>query len=133
MYFNNELIQPFAKRIIWVYSKWQLDYDLITEQYSAIEFVQKWYDKLFSSISLEQQNILVLDNQIGVTSLSQSVADLFITISFHFNFFVINIMQNVNNQGKSQIIISNNSHFSVVLRNMQNASQCMYQGITDML
>ena len=33
-----QLIQPFAIRIIWVYSKWQLDDNMIRVQYFGIEF-----------------------------------------------------------------------------------------------
>ena len=35
---EEQLIQPFATRIIWVYSEWQPDYDMIREQYPGIEF-----------------------------------------------------------------------------------------------
>ena len=33
---EEQLIQPFATGIIWVYSEWQPDYDMIREQYAGI-------------------------------------------------------------------------------------------------
>ena len=35
---KEQLIQPFATRIVWVYSEWQPDYESIRERYSCIEF-----------------------------------------------------------------------------------------------
>ena len=70
-----------------------------------------------------QRNILVLDDQMGVASSSNSVADLFTKGSHHRNLTVIYLVQNVYNQGKSQRTISLNSHYSVVFRNSQDASQ----------
>ena len=134
---EEQLIQPFATRIIWVYSEWQPDYDMIREQYPSIEFEKGWRDEIFDSLSLEQRNILVLDDQMGVVSSSKSVADLFNRGSHHRNLTVIYLVQynnqgkirvyqgiiDVYNQGKSQRTISLYSHYSVVFRNGQDASQ----------
>ena len=35
---EEQLIQLFATWIIWVYSEWQPDYDMIRERYPSIEF-----------------------------------------------------------------------------------------------
>ena len=35
---EEQLIQPFVTRIIWVYSGWQPYYDIIRERYPGIEF-----------------------------------------------------------------------------------------------
>ena len=35
---EEQLIQPFATRIIWVFNEWQPDYDIIRERYPSIEF-----------------------------------------------------------------------------------------------
>ena len=37
---EEQLIQPFVTSIIWVYSKWQSNYDLIRKRYSGKEFVK---------------------------------------------------------------------------------------------
>ena len=35
---KKEVIQPFATRIIWVYSEWQPNYNMIRERYFGIKF-----------------------------------------------------------------------------------------------
>ena len=96
---------------------------MIRERYPGIEFEKGWRVEIFNSLSPEQRNILVLDDQIGVASSSTSVADLFTKGSHHRNLTVIYLVQNVYNQGKSQRTISLNSHYSVVFRNGRVASQ----------
>ena len=106
-----------------MYSEWQPDYDMIRERYPGIEFEKGWRHEIFDSLSPEQRNILVLDDQMGVASSSKSVADLFTRGSHHRNLTVIYLMQNVYNQGKSQWTISLNSHYSLEFRNGRDASQ----------
>ena len=64
---------------------WQLDYDMIHEQYPGIEFEKGWRDEIFDSLSPEQRNILVYDDQMGIASSITSVAYLFIKGSHHKN------------------------------------------------
>ena len=120
---EEQLIKQFATRIIWVYSEWQPDYHLIREQYFNMEFEKGWCDEIFDSLSPEQRNILVLDDQMGVASSSTSVDNVFTKGSHHINLTVIYLVQNVYNQSKSQRTISLNSHYSVVFRNGRDASQ----------
>ena len=74
---------------------------MIRERYLGIEFEKGWCDEIIDSLSPEQRNILVLDDQMGVASSSTSVADPFTKGSQHRNLTVIYLMQNVYNQGKS--------------------------------
>ena len=120
---EEQLIQLFATRIIWVFSEWQQDYDMIRGRYPGIEFEKGYRDDIFDSLSHKQRNILVLDNQMGVASSSSSVADLFTRGSHHRSLTVIYLVQNVHNHGKRQRTISLNSHYSVVFRNGRDASQ----------
>ena len=120
---KKQLIQPCATRIIWMLSEWQPDYDMISERYPGIEFEKRWRDEIFDLLSHEQRNILVLDDQMSVSSWISSVADLFTKGSHHRNLTVIYLVQNVYNQGKSQITIFLNLHYSVVFRNGRDASQ----------
>ena len=78
-----------------MFSEWQPDYDIIRERYPGIEFEKGWRDEIFDSLSQEQRNILVLDDQMGVASSSTSVADLFTKGSHHRNLTVIYLVQNV--------------------------------------
>ena len=73
---KKQLIKQFATCIIWVYSEWQPVYDLSRERFCSIKFEKSWRHKIFDSLSLEQQNILLLDYQIGVAGSNTSVADL---------------------------------------------------------
>ena len=93
---------------------------MIRERYPGIEFKKGWRNELFDSLSPEQRNILVLDDQMGVASSSTSVAEFFTKGSHQRNLFAIYLVQNVYNQGKSQ---RTNSHYSVVFRNGSDASQ----------
>ena len=74
---EQQLIQLFATRIIWGYSEWQLDYAIIRDLDPGIEGEKGWRDEIFNSLSLEQRNILISDNQMSVASSSQLVDILF--------------------------------------------------------
>ena len=41
---------------------------MIRERYTSMEFDKKWSDEIFDSLGLEQRNIFVLDDQMGVAS-----------------------------------------------------------------
>ena len=123
MILEEQLIHPFATRIIWVYSEWQPDYYMIRERYPNIEFENRWRDHIFDSLTPEQRNILVLDDQMAVASSSKSVADFFTKGSHHRNLTVIYLVQNVYNQGNSLRTILLNSNYNVVFRNGRNTSQ----------
>ena len=66
---EEQLIQPFATSIISMSCEWPPDYDMIRERYLGIEFEKRRY-KIFDLLSQEKLNILDLDDQIGVASLS---------------------------------------------------------------
>ena len=96
---------------------------MILERYPGIEFEKGWRHDIFDSLNPEQRNILVLDDQMGVVSSSNSVADFFTKGSKHRNLTVIYLVQNVYNQGSRQRTISLNSHYIVVFRNGRDALQ----------
>ena len=99
---EEHLIKPFVTRIISVYSKWQLDYHMIRERYLGIEFEKKWREKIFDSLSPEQRNILILDDQIGRSKFKLVCGRPINKIrSLHRNLTVIYLVQYVYNQGKS--------------------------------
>ena len=120
---ENQLIQPFANMIISIYSEWQPDYKNIHHLYPEIEFKHGWRDEIFDTLCPKQRNIIILDDQMGSASSSQTVADLFTKGSHHRNLTVIYLIQNVYNHGKSQPTILLNSQYSVVFRNGREASQ----------
>ena len=75
---------------------------MIRERYPGIEFEKGWRDDILDSLTPDQSNILVLDDQMGVASSSKSVSDFFTKGSYHRDLTVIYLVQNVYNQGKSQ-------------------------------
>ena len=96
---------------------------MIREWYPGIDFEKEWLDEIFDSLTPEQRNIMVLDDQMGVASSNTSVSELFTKGSHHRNLTVIYLVQNVYNKSKSQRTISLNSHYNLVYRNGRDASQ----------
>ena len=76
-----------------MFSEWQLDYDMIRERYTSIEFEKKWCDEIFDSLSSVQRNILVLYDKMGIASSSASMADLFTKGSHNKKLTVIYMVQ----------------------------------------
>ena len=66
---------------------------MICERYLGIEFEKGTRDEMFDSLSPEQRNILVLDDQMGDSSSSKSVADFFTMGSHYKNLTVIYLVQ----------------------------------------
>ena len=80
----------------------------------VLSFRIKWRDEIFDLYSLEQRNILILDDPMILASLSTSMTDLFTKESHYKNRTVIYLVKNVNNQGKIQRTISLNLQYSVI-------------------
>ena len=47
---EEQIVQPFPTRIIWVFSEWQPDYEQARALYPHSEFVQGWTDELYDSL-----------------------------------------------------------------------------------
>ena len=122
-YLEKQLVQPFPTQIIWVYSKWQPDYDQVRALYQQAEFIHGWHDELYVSIKPDERNLLILDYQMDEPGESNTLAKLFIKGSHHRNLTAIYLVQNVFNQARSQRTVSLNSHYNVVFRNKRDASQ----------
>ena len=114
---EEQLIQPFPTRIIWVYSEWQSDYEHVRVTFPHVEFVEGWREDLYASIRPEERNLLILDDQMDEAGNSKTLSKLFTKGSHHRNLTVIYLVQNVFNQSKSQRTVSLNSHYNVVFRN----------------
>ena len=56
---------------------------MIRKRYSGIDFEKELRDEIFNSLSSEQRNILVLDDQMCLASSSKLMADLFTKESHH--------------------------------------------------
>ena len=56
---EKQIIQPFANRIILVYSEWQPDYENIRHFYSEVEFEYGWRDEIFDTLCPKQRLLLL--------------------------------------------------------------------------
>ena len=83
---------------------------MIRERYPGIEFEKGWRDDIFDSLTPEQRNILVLDDQMGVTSSSKSLSDVFTKRSHQRNLTVIYLVKTckikVRAKGPSHLILT---------------------------
>ena len=59
---EEQLVQPFPTRIIWVFSEWQPDYEQARALYPHIEFVRGWFDELYESQRQDERNLLIRDD-----------------------------------------------------------------------
>ena len=120
---KERLIEPFPTRLIWVYGEWQEDYDLVKTTYIEIEFVQGYSNDIYGSLEPSDRNLLILDDKIGEASDTKSLANLFIKGSHHRNVTILDLEQNLFDQGKCSRTVSLNSQYIVVFRNLRDQSQ----------
>ena len=90
---EEQLIQPFLNRIIWVYSEWQSDYEHVRARFSHMKFVESSRTNKYKSINPDNCNILILDNQMDEIGDSKTLSILFTKISHDRYLTVINRMQ----------------------------------------
>ena len=69
---EEQLIQPFPTRIIWVYSECQPDYEHVSAIFLQVEFVEGWRDDLYPSIRPDERN-LILDDQMDEAGNSKTL------------------------------------------------------------
>ena len=124
---QHRLIEPFPRRIIWVYGEDQPDYYEAKLYHPNIEFIKGWREDLYDSISPDVTNLLIIDDQMSKASSSSSLTDLFAVGSHHKNMTILNLIQNVFNKGSSQRTVSLNCHYDVVFKNSRDINQfsCM--------
>jgi len=120
---EEQIIQPFPTRIIWVFGEWQPDYEMARALYPHIEFVHGWSDEVADSLRSDERNLIIIDDQMSEAGDSKSLCDLFTKGAHHRNLTVMYLVQNVYNKGRSQRTVSLNTHYNIVFRNERDASQ----------
>ena len=114
---KEQLIQPFASRIIVQYGEWQKAYDTLKTIYPyQIEFTKTFDEATYRSLKPEQRNIVVLDDQMLDGSDSAVIARLFVQGSHHRNLSVIFMLQNLYHPGKFIRDITRNTDYFVLFR-----------------
>ena len=122
---ENSLIQPSPSRIIYVYGEHQPDLSHLNKIYESIEFVKgmKKFLQLMPTISPNERNLVVLDDQMGQAGKLDEVSELFTKGSHHRNITMVYIVQNLFDKGKAHRTISLNSHYIVLFKNPRDQGQ----------
>jgi len=120
----DHLISPFPTRIIWIYSEWQNAYDLLRLKIPTIEFIKgPISEKLYESLSPNQRNMLVLDDQMLYGAKSKEIAKCFVQGSHHKNLSVFYLVQNIFDKGKDHRTVSLNSQYTIIFKNPRDNTQ----------
>lgn len=92
---KRQIINPWPKRIIWLYKRWQPLYDEIQEYIPAMEFIKGIPTALDqdSFLDITIPNMIILDDLMGIAGKDDRVTDLFCEGSHHRNLSVVLITQ----------------------------------------
>ena len=122
---NNQLyIQPPPTRVIYCYSRWQDNFDILKLSIPNIEFKIGLID--IDELSKEQNNLVILDDLMTESEKDNSILNLFTVDSHHKNISVILISQNLFSQGKYSRTISLNCQYLIILNNPRDKSQIYF-------
>ena len=80
-----QLIEPFPQRIIWVYSEWQKEYDRVLKLNPSTEIIHNWNELIYDNLSVEERNLLVIDDQMTEAHDCKTLVKLFTKGSHHRN------------------------------------------------
>ena len=122
---NNQLyIQPPPTRVIYCYSRWQDNFDILKLSIPNIEFKIGLID--IDELSKVQNNLVILDDLMTESEKDNSILNLFTVDSHHKNISVILISQNLFSQGKYSRTISLNCQYLIILNNPRDKSQIYF-------
>ena len=120
---EEQLVQQFPTRMIWVFSEWKPEYEQARAFYPQIEFVRGWSDKLYESLRQNENNLLIINDQMVDAGDRKTLSNLNTKKAHNKNLTVLYLVQNVYNNSKSQRTVSLKTHYNVVFRNERDASQ----------
>jgi hypothetical protein len=92
---KRQIIDPWPKRIIWLFKRWQPLYDEIQELIPSMEFIKGIPTALDqdSFLDITIPNMIILDDLMGIAGKDNRVTDLFCEGSHHRNLSVVLITQ----------------------------------------
>ena len=102
---EEQLVQPFPTRIIWVFSEWQPDYEQARALHPHIELVRGWSAVLYDSLRQDEKNLLIIDDQMTEAGDSKTLSNLFTKEAHYKNLTVLYLVQNVYNKSQCQTYI----------------------------
>jgi hypothetical protein len=120
---NPKLIQPAPQRIVWIYSEWQPEYDIMKQHFKHIEFIKGWSPDLYDGFRPSIRNLLVLDDVMTSTKNDMTLSDLFTKGASHRNLSVLFITQNLFFQGRAAVDVRRNSQYIILFKCRQDKRQ----------
>jgi septin family protein len=101
---KDELIKPNIDKIIYCYSIWQAEFDILKNK--NIEFYEGLYD--ISNLDSKIKNLIIFDDLMREASENDQILDMFTKGSHHKNTSVMLLTQNIFSKGKHARTISLN-------------------------
>ena len=119
--YNQQLITPSPTRIVYCYARWSDGFNKLKEIFTEVEFNEGLPD--IDQFSINQNNLLILDDLMHQAEKDKSILELFTTDSHHANISVFLITQNLFSQGKFSRTISLNCQYLFILNNPRDKAQ----------
>ncbi len=121
--FQNQMIRPWPRNIIWFFSEWQEIYERLRTSYPLIKFVKGLEGDMMAHVKPNSSNLMVIDDQMDEASENKEVSKLFTKGSHHRDISVFLFVQNMFHKGKESRTLSLNTHYYVIFKNPRDKSQ----------
>jgi hypothetical protein len=121
---HHDLFYPTISQIIYCYSVWQDNFEILKIQNPSIVFHNGLIE--IENIDSKQNNLLILDDLMNTCKNDDSILNLFTMDSHHNNISVFLITQNLFSQGKYTRTMSLNSHYLIIMNNPRDKTQIDY-------
>ena len=118
---NQSIITPAPTRILYCYARWSEGFNKLKLISPTIEFNEGLPN--IEQFSVDQNNLLILDDLMARAEKDKSILELFTTDSHHANISVFLISQNLFSQGRYSRTISLNCQYLVVFNNPRDRAQ----------
>ena len=118
---NQSMITPSPTKILYCYARYSEGFNKLKIVTPSIEFHEGLPD--IDRLSVNENNVTVLDDLMSQVEKDKSMLDLFTTDSHHANISVFLITQNLFSQGKYSRTISLNCQYLFILNNPRDKAQ----------
>jgi len=114
------------ERIIWFYGVDQPLYHTMNAEYSppyVIAFCQGIDASVLETLDPNKVNLVVVDDLMREAVKSDAMERVFTQGSHHLGTTLILMMQNLYHQGKNQVTMNRNTHYTIIFGNKKNQSE----------